>query len=173
MNKASSECKPEALWFSLPPDYQLLIYRQYNVFAYLSTSFIYEGVQCSSPLLIVFSWCFRLIRELFEYTREQAKCSVIFIDEVDSICRQRTSREQDLTRRWVTITYFRFVEVHMVITTQWCDATYFGTSSRAFWREAAPPSSGMPSRKPFKHKDFSVLHIFNETRWKRMPIYVV
>lgn len=44
----------------------------------------------------------KLIRELFEYTRDQAECSVIFIDEVDSICRQRTSREQDLTRRMKT-----------------------------------------------------------------------
>lgn len=65
-------------------------------------------------------YCFRLIRELFEYTRDQAECSVIFIDEVDSICRQRTSREQDLTRRWVTTTYFKFVgfKVHVSMTTQ-------------------------------------------------------
>ncbi|GFG37328.1 hypothetical protein Cfor_07771 [Coptotermes formosanus] len=44
----------------------------------------------------------KLIRELFDYTKEKCECSVIFIDEVDSICRQRTSKEQDLTRRMKT-----------------------------------------------------------------------
>ena len=53
--------------------------------------------------------CHRLIRELFDYTREQCECSVIFIDEVDSICRQRTSKEQDVTRRWVIATYLKFL----------------------------------------------------------------
>jgi SpoVK/Ycf46/Vps4 family AAA+-type ATPase len=53
--------------------------------------------------------CHRLIRELFDYTREQRECSVIFIDEVDSICRQRTSKEQDLTRRWVIKTYLKLL----------------------------------------------------------------
>jgi ATP-dependent 26S proteasome regulatory subunit len=59
------------------------------------------------------SCCFRLIRELFEYTREQDECSVIFLDEVDSICRRRTSTEQDLTRRWVSITYLKLIHTHM------------------------------------------------------------
>ena len=55
--------------------------------------------------------CHRLIRELFDYTREQQECSVIFIDEVDSICRQRTSKEQDLTRRWVISTYLKLQDM--------------------------------------------------------------
>ncbi|KAJ9585231.1 hypothetical protein L9F63_002994 [Diploptera punctata] len=41
----------------------------------------------------------KLIRELFEYTREQAEYCFIFIDEVDSICRQRTARDTEVTRR--------------------------------------------------------------------------
>ncbi|PSN47473.1 hypothetical protein C0J52_01955 [Blattella germanica] len=40
----------------------------------------------------------KLIRELFEYTRKQHKYCFIFIDEVDSICRQRTSHDTEVTR---------------------------------------------------------------------------
>ncbi|KAJ8313461.1 hypothetical protein KUTeg_008984 [Tegillarca granosa] len=37
--------------------------------------------------------------ELFQHAFNQSGRSVIFIDEIDSICRQRSSREEEYTRR--------------------------------------------------------------------------
>ncbi|PAV90736.1 hypothetical protein WR25_12658 isoform D [Diploscapter pachys] len=41
----------------------------------------------------------KLIRELFDHAIAQGKTTVIFIDEVDSICRVRHSSEEDANRR--------------------------------------------------------------------------
>ncbi|XP_068083862.1 vacuolar protein sorting-associated protein 4B-like [Anabrus simplex] len=41
----------------------------------------------------------KLIRELFQYTRSNREQSIIFIDEVDGLCRKRTSHEEDRSRR--------------------------------------------------------------------------
>lgn len=41
----------------------------------------------------------RLIKELFHHARSQEGQSIIFIDEIDSLCRLRNSREDDSTRR--------------------------------------------------------------------------
>lgn len=41
----------------------------------------------------------KLIRELFMHARRQQGCSVIFIDELDSLCRRRSEREEEHTRR--------------------------------------------------------------------------
>ena len=41
----------------------------------------------------------RLVRQLFESARSQGRQSVIFIDEIDSVCRERSSREEEYTRR--------------------------------------------------------------------------
>jgi vacuolar protein-sorting-associated protein 4 len=41
----------------------------------------------------------KIIKELFQHARRSSGISVIFIDEVDCICRQRSSREEEHTRR--------------------------------------------------------------------------
>ncbi|XP_063682525.1 uncharacterized protein LOC134817320 isoform X2 [Bolinopsis microptera] len=41
----------------------------------------------------------RLVRQLFESARNQERQSVIFIDEIDSVCRERSSREEEYSRR--------------------------------------------------------------------------
>eukprot|EP00731_Ephydatia_muelleri_P017833 Em0010g931a len=41
----------------------------------------------------------KLIRDLFQNARQKAGRSVIFIDEIDSICRHRCSKEEEHTRR--------------------------------------------------------------------------
>eukprot|EP01147_Barroeca_monosierra_P004261 gene4261-6585_t len=41
----------------------------------------------------------KLIKELFRHAKAQAQPSVIFIDEVDSLCRKRNSEEEDSARR--------------------------------------------------------------------------
>ncbi|KAL1132114.1 hypothetical protein AAG570_010072 [Ranatra chinensis] len=40
----------------------------------------------------------KMIKELFEYTRTKKDKCIVFIDEIDSICRKRTNREGDHTR---------------------------------------------------------------------------
>ena len=45
---------------------------------------------------------YRLIKELFQHATSQKGRSVIFIDEIDSICRQRNAREEEHTRRMKT-----------------------------------------------------------------------
>lgn len=49
-----------------------------------------------STVLLIFC---RIIRDLFNHARRNAGQSVIFIDEVDCICRRRTSEEEEHTRR--------------------------------------------------------------------------
>ncbi|KAK3583644.1 hypothetical protein CHS0354_021380 [Potamilus streckersoni] len=44
----------------------------------------------------------KLIKELFQHATSQMGRSVIFIDEIDSICRQRSAREEEHTRRMKT-----------------------------------------------------------------------
>ena len=42
---------------------------------------------------------FRIVRVLFEHAQQNEYAPVIFIDEIDSICRSRSSQEEDHTRR--------------------------------------------------------------------------
>ncbi|XP_060594592.1 vacuolar protein sorting-associated protein 4B-like [Ruditapes philippinarum] len=60
---------------------------------------------CVSSSDLVSSWVGeseKLIKELFQHATNQTGRSVIFIDEIDSICRQRSSREEEHTRRMKT-----------------------------------------------------------------------
>lgn len=49
----------------------------------------------------VYVYMYRLIRDLFRQARQQAATHpvIVFIDEVDSICRQRSMKEDDHSRR--------------------------------------------------------------------------
>ncbi|XP_028391966.1 protein SUPPRESSOR OF K(+) TRANSPORT GROWTH DEFECT 1-like [Dendronephthya gigantea] len=57
---------------------------------------------CVSSADLVSSWVGeseRLIKELFNHARKRDGKSLIFIDEIDSICRKRNLREEEHTRR--------------------------------------------------------------------------
>ena len=41
----------------------------------------------------------RIVRGLFEHARQSGEYSVLFIDEIDSICRARNNREDEHVRR--------------------------------------------------------------------------
>lgn len=56
---------------------------------------------------------FRLVKELFQMAREQAP-SIIFIDEIDAICGQRSDNENDAIRRLKTELLIRMSELENV-----------------------------------------------------------
>lgn len=45
----------------------------------------------------------RILRSLFQYIYDSNEQTILFIDEVDGLCRQRTQHENDYTRRYVYI----------------------------------------------------------------------
>lgn len=57
---------------------------------------------CVSPANIISSWIGeseKMIRDLFQKARQQLGQSIIFIDEIDSLCRKRSQREDEHSRR--------------------------------------------------------------------------
>ncbi|XP_033760319.1 vacuolar protein sorting-associated protein 4-like [Pecten maximus] len=70
--------------------------------AHAISSEINSSFYCVSSSDLVSSWVGeseKLIKELFQHATTQQGRSVIFIDEIDSISRQRNSREEEHTRR--------------------------------------------------------------------------
>ncbi|XP_069104207.1 uncharacterized protein [Argopecten irradians] len=70
--------------------------------AHAISSEINSSFYCVSSSDLVSSWVGeseKLIKELFQHATNQTGRSVIFIDEIDSISRQRNSREEEHTRR--------------------------------------------------------------------------
>ncbi|XP_060083607.1 uncharacterized protein LOC132562848 [Ylistrum balloti] len=70
--------------------------------AHAISSEINSSFYCVSSSDLVSSWVGeseKLIKELFQHATTQKGRSVIFIDEIDSISRQRNSREEEHTRR--------------------------------------------------------------------------
>lgn len=55
-------------------------------------------MSCPGPLLTLPGFLFRLVKNLFELAR-QHKPSIIFIDEVDSLCGSRNENESEAARR--------------------------------------------------------------------------
>ncbi len=54
---------------------------------------------CRLPVVTeLMNLCFRLVKNLFELAREH-KPSIIFIDEVDSLCSSRSENESESARR--------------------------------------------------------------------------
>ena len=51
------------------------------------------------PILII-DLLHRMIKDLFEFTRTSKQKCLVFIDEIDSICRKRNDREGDHSRRY-------------------------------------------------------------------------
>nr|CAD7439696.1 unnamed protein product [Timema bartmani] len=54
---------------------------------------------CVSSAELLSSWVGEIIQELFQYMNNRNTIKVVFLDEIDSLCRQRSSNEEDLTRR--------------------------------------------------------------------------
>lgn len=47
-------------------------------------------------------YCLRLIRTLFEIIKEEkSSCTILFIDEIDGLCKKRTTGETDWNRRYI------------------------------------------------------------------------
>ncbi|XP_035670975.1 vacuolar protein sorting-associated protein 4B-like isoform X1 [Branchiostoma floridae] len=70
--------------------------------AHALSSEIDSTFYCVSSSDLISSWVGeseKLIKELFQQAAYRKGTSVIFIDEIDSICRKRTSREEEHTRR--------------------------------------------------------------------------
>ncbi|XP_064641993.1 uncharacterized protein LOC135496560 [Lineus longissimus] len=68
----------------------------------VSSEIVNSTFYCVSSSDLVSSWVGeseKLIKELFYHATHQDGRSVIFIDEIDSICRKRSSREEEYTRR--------------------------------------------------------------------------
>ncbi|XP_072173696.1 uncharacterized protein [Diadema setosum] len=66
------------------------------------SSEIHSTFYCVSSADLISSWVGeseKIIRELFQHAIQQTGRSVIFIDEIDSICRSRSSSEEEHTRR--------------------------------------------------------------------------
>ena len=59
---------------------------------------VYQSVLCLCVSKCVVSVCIRLVRNLFELARTH-KPSIIFIDEVDSLCGSRSETESESARR--------------------------------------------------------------------------
>ena len=59
---------------------------------------VYQSVLCLYVSKCVVSVCIRLVRNLFELARTH-KPSIIFIDEVDSLCGSRSETESESARR--------------------------------------------------------------------------
>ncbi|XP_069690326.1 uncharacterized protein [Periplaneta americana] len=58
----------------------------------------------------------KLVRELFDYTRKKGEPCIIFVDEVDSLCRKRTSAEREMDRR---------IKTELLVQMDRCDSCSF------------------------------------------------
>lgn len=59
----------------------------------------FYSVSCSDLLSSWFGETEKLIKDLFSHARKNVGRSIIFIDEIDGLCRRRNSNEQEQTRR--------------------------------------------------------------------------
>ena len=59
----------------------------------------FYSVSCSDLLSSWFGETEKLIKDLFGHARKNVGRSIIFIDEIDGLCRRRNSNEQEQTRR--------------------------------------------------------------------------
>ncbi|MEN2495857.1 MAG: hypothetical protein MHMPM18_000443 [Marteilia pararefringens] len=68
-------------------------------------------VTCADLLSSWFGESEKIIRNLFDYSRSTEIPSILFIDEIDSICRSRSSKEDETTRRIKTELLLQFDRV--------------------------------------------------------------
>ena len=59
----------------------------------------FYSVSCSDLLSSWFGETEKIIKDLFSHARKNVGRSIIFIDEIDGLCRRRNSNEQEQTRR--------------------------------------------------------------------------
>jgi len=93
----------------------------------------FYSVSSSDLLSSWFGESEKLIRELFENARKQNGKAIIFIDEIDSLCRKRDSKEAETTRRVKTELLKQLEGANQLNSDACCSDVFFICATNCPW----------------------------------------